>query len=66
MMNDVDTMYAIDYGECEARGAFEDRGAEGQELYLECDPKRPRTQTTVRLYNDDESIELLKIDSEDW
>ena len=45
--------------------AFEKLGANGKKVTLEFEPRRPRSQLKVRLYNEKESIELKKINSEE-
>ncbi len=65
-VNEKKVIYEIHFDEFETMAAFEKLGAHSQKVYLEFEPRLPRTQTSVRLYNDNESIELRKIKSEDW
>ena len=60
------TLYEITFDEFEIMGAFEKLGANGKKIYLEFEPRLPRTQIKARLYNDKESIELKKFVSADW
>ena len=66
IINDKKTIFIINFDEFETMAAFEKLGVNNQKVYLEFEPRLPRSQTSVRLYNDKESIELKKIDSEDW
>lgn len=65
-VNEKKVIYEIHFDEFETMAAFEKLGAHSQKVYLEFEPRLPRTQTSVRLYNENESIELRKIKSEDW
>lgn len=47
--------------EFETMAAFEKLGANGRKVFLEFDPRSPRTETRVRLHNDKDSIELKKV-----
>ena len=60
------TLYEITFDEFETMAAFEKLGANGKKVYLEFEPRLPRTQIKARLYNDKESIELKKFVSDDW
>ncbi len=62
----IDTIFRVNFDETETMKAFEKLGSDGQKLYLEFSPTLPRSKTTVRLYNDEESIPLKKFHSEDW
>lgn len=66
VVNGVDTLFKVSFDEMETMAAFEQLSADEQKITVEFDPKRPRSQTTVRLYNDKESIQLTKIISKDW
>jgi hypothetical protein len=59
-------LYIIHFDDVELMSAFEKLGANGEKVFLEFDPKLPRPTTTVRVYNDKESIELKKTVTEDW
>lgn len=59
-------LFMINFDDIETMAAFEKLGENGRKVYLEFEPKIPRTHTKVRLYNDKESIELKKYKSEDW
>lgn len=54
------TLYTVTLDEFETMDAFEKLGANGQKVYMEFDPRLPRENIKVRLYNDKESIELKK------
>jgi hypothetical protein len=66
LINAKKVIFFVNFDELETMAAFEKLGANGRKVYLEFEPRLPRTQIKVRLYNDKESIELKKIDSEDW
>ncbi len=66
LLNGKKKIFIVNFDEFETMAAFEKLGAQGQKVYLEFEPRLPKTQTKVRLYNDKESIELKKIVSEDW
>lgn len=55
----------VKFDEFETMSAFEKLGANGKKLYLEFDPRLPRSQTQVRLHNDKESISLKKVEIKD-
>ena len=59
-MNDKKLIFEMEFDEQEAMAAFEKLGANGKKVYLEFEPRLPKIQTKVRLYNDKESIELKK------
>ena len=65
-INEKKKIFIVNFDELEIMAAFEKLGANGQKVQLEFEPHLPRSQIKVRLYNDKESIELKKIDSEDW
>jgi len=64
--NGEEELYTIDFDEFEIMEAFEKLAANGQKVYLELEPRIPRANIKVRLYNDNgddkdnESIELKK------
>ncbi len=64
--NGVDTIFKIEFDEQETIKAFEKLGANGEQVFMEFIPSLPRTQAKVRLYNENESIELKKYISRDW
>lgn len=66
VVNGVETIFIVHMDEFEMMDAFENLGTNNQKVYLEFEPRLPRTAIKVRLYNDKESIELKKIVSEDW
>ena len=66
ILNGKKTIYQMSFDEFETMAAFEQLGSNGEKVYLEFDPKMPRSQTRVRLYNDEESIVLKKTISKDW
>jgi len=63
VINDKRRIFIIKFDEFEIMNAFEKLGANSQKVYLEFEPRLPRDQTKVRLYNDKESIELKKFKS---
>jgi len=58
-------VYVIDFEEFEMMETFEKLGVNQQVVRMEFDPKLPRSQTKIRLYNDKESIELKKFKIKD-
>ncbi|MFK5948897.1 MAG: DUF2931 family protein [Methylococcales bacterium] len=54
------TLYTVTFDESETIEAFKKLGASKKRLYLEFDPKLPREKLKIRLFNEDESIELNK------
>ncbi len=66
VINGVDTLFKVDFEEFETMEAFEKLSTENKRITIEFDPKRPRSQTTVRLHNDKESILLKRATSKDW
>ena len=66
LLNDKKVIYIVHFDEFEAMAAFEKLGVNGKKVYLEFEPRWPRKELRVRLYNDKESIQLKKINSEDW
>ena len=66
LVNGEEVIFMVNFDEFETMAAFEKLGANGQKVTLEFEPRLPRTQIKVRLRNDKESIELKKINSEDW
>ncbi len=63
---DRNVIFEVKFDELETMAAFEKLGANGQKVYLDFEPRLPRSQIKVRLYNDKESIELKKFESADW
>ena len=59
-------LFEIEFDDIEIINAFEKLGKGNQKVFLEFDPKMPRSKTKIRLYNDKESIELKKYKSKDW
>ncbi len=55
-----DALYTITFDEFETMAAFEKLGANGKQVFLEFEPRMPRTDIRIRLRNDKESIELKK------
>lgn len=53
-------VYIVRFDEYEVMEAYEHLGKDDQLVYLEITPKLPRSQTRVRLYNEEESFELKK------
>jgi len=53
-------IFIIKFDEFEIMDAFEKLGANNQKVYLEFEPRLPRDETRVRIYNDKESITLKK------
>jgi hypothetical protein len=66
MLNGKKTIFIVHPEEFETMEAFEKLGANGKKVFMEFDPRLPRTQIKIRVYNDKESIELKKFVSEDW
>ncbi len=52
--------YIVYLDEFELMAAFEKLGAHGELVNIEFSPRRPRESTSLRVYNDKESIELKK------
>ena len=65
-IGDRKVIFEVKFDEFETMAAFEKLGANGQKVYLDFEPRLPRSQIKVRLYNDKESINLKKIESKDW
>jgi hypothetical protein len=65
-VNGKSTIFEVTFDEFETMEAFETLAANGEKIYLEFEPKRPRTEIKVRLHNGKESIELVKTVSKDW
>ena len=59
-------IYQADFDEMEMMEAFEKLGANNKVVIMEIDPHFPRSSSKVRLYNDEESIELKKAVFDDW
>ncbi len=53
-------LYTVTFDDIETMAAFEKLGANGKKVFLEFEPRMPRTNIRIRLYNDKESIELKK------
>jgi len=66
VMNGQNVLFTIDFDEFETMAAFEKLGASNKKVFIEFEPRMPRTDIKIRLYNDKESIELKKFNSEDW
>lgn len=66
LINGKKVMFEVRFDEFETMAAFEKLGANGQKVYLNFEPRLPRSQIKIRLYNDKESIELKKFESADW
>jgi hypothetical protein len=66
IVNGKKTLFQVSFEEFETLAAFEQLAANGEKLYLEFEPKWPRSQTRVRLHNGKESSELVKAVSKDW
>ncbi len=66
LINGKKVMFEVRFDEFETMAAFERLGANGQKVYLNFEPRLPRSQIKIRLYNDKESIELKKFESADW
>ena len=60
-VNGEKTRIEAKFNDIETMAAFEKLGANGRKVFVEFDPRSPRSQTKVRLYNDKESIELKKV-----
>ena len=60
MVKDKKALYTVTFDEFETMDAFEKLGANGKKVYMEFEPRLPRENIKVRLYNDKESIELKK------
>ena len=56
-------IFTVTFDEFETMAAFEKLGAKGKKIFLEFEPRMPKTQIKIRLYNDNESIELKKFES---
>ena len=65
-VNGKSTIFQVTFDEFETMDAFETLAVNGEMIYLEFEPKRPRTEIKVRLHNGKESIKLVKIASKDW
>lgn len=63
IINDKRRIFIIYFDEFEIMDAFEKLGANNQKVYLEFEPRLPRENTRVRIYNDKESITLKKFKS---
>jgi hypothetical protein len=53
-------LYEVVFDEFETMTAFEKLGANDKQVFMEFDPRMPRSDIRIRLYNDKESIELKK------
>ena len=60
MVQEQKVLYTVTFDEFETMAAFERLGAGGKKVYLEFEPRIPRSDIKARLYNDKESIELKK------
>ena len=63
VINDKRRIFIVKFDEFEIMDAFEKLGVNNQKVYMEFEPRLPRDQTKVHLYNDKESIELKKYKS---
>jgi hypothetical protein len=63
VMNGQKVLFTIYFDEFETMAAFEKLGANNKKIFIEFEPRMPRTDIRIRLYNDKESIELKKFDS---
>ena len=52
--------YVIEFDELELMEAFEKLDTKGEKIYLEFDERAPASNMRIRVYNDEESIELKK------
>jgi hypothetical protein len=52
--------FIVNFDEFELMDAFEKLGARGEKVYLEFEPRVPRKNMKIRVYNDKQSIELIK------
>jgi len=53
-------LFTVTFDDAEIMSAFEKLGADGKKVYMELEPRMPRTDIRIRLYNDKESIELKR------
>lgn len=53
-------VFAITFNDDEMQDAFEKLGSNGEQLYLEFSPTLPKPATKIRVYNNKESITLIK------
>ncbi len=53
-------VFEITFDDFEMMDAFEKLGSKGEKLTIEIEPRAPQQATTIRLYNEKESIELKK------
>ncbi|MFK5948898.1 MAG: hypothetical protein QM500_09050, partial [Methylococcales bacterium] len=60
------TLYEITFDEFEIMDAFEKLGSKGKKIFIEFEPHLPRTKIKIRVFNDEESIQLEKFVSDDW
>jgi hypothetical protein len=58
--NEEKVLFTVNFDEFETMAAFEKLGANGKKVYIEFEPRMPRTDIKIRVYNDKESIELKK------
>ncbi len=66
MMNGTKKIFIVNLEEFETLEVFEKLGANGKNIFMEFEPRLPRTDIRIRVYDDKESIELKKFVSEDW
>ena len=52
--------YVIEFDELELMEAFEKLDTKGEKIYIEFDARAPASNMRIRVYNDEESIELKK------
>lgn len=58
--NEQKVLFTITFDEFETMDAFEKLGANNRKLFIEFEPRMPRTDIRIRVRNDKESIELRK------
>ena len=66
IINKEENIFIVKFDEFEIMDAFEKLGANNKKVYLEFEPRIPRKDLRVRIYNDKESITLKKFVSDDW
>jgi hypothetical protein len=58
--NEQKVLFTITFDDVETMDAFEKLGANGKKVYIEFEPRMPRTDIRIRVRNDKEAIELKK------
>ena len=66
IVNNEEFIFIVKFDEFEIMDAFEKLGENNKKVYLEFEPRIPRKDLRVRIYNDKESITLKKFVSDDW